>query len=134
MVPLPVRGLSFFLSFSKFIFFVVPPVFFLAGDDPPDPLLEDKLKASNIKAKKVNGNGTIPKSILRTGIPIAKKSNAHKNSSTRTPKTLSKSDSPDCGANNKGSASGKGKKNGKGQKVSFNGKKAATRTNLPKWI
>jgi hypothetical protein len=28
-------------------------------------LLEDKLKASNIKAKKVNGDGTTPKSILR---------------------------------------------------------------------
>ena len=97
-------------------------------------LLEDKLKASNIKAKKVNGDGTTPKSTLRTGTPIAEKSNAHKNSSNkkRTPKKSSKSGSPNHDTNNNGSAHGKGKKNGKGRKVSFNGKKGATCTNLPK--
>ena len=97
-------------------------------------LLEDKLKASNIKAKKVNGNGTTPKSNLRKGIPIAEKSNARENSRNkkRTPKKLSKSSSPNHNANNNGSARGKGKKNGKGQKLSFDGKKAASRTNLPK--
>ena len=96
--------------------------------------LEDKLKASNIKAKQVNGNGTSPKSILRTGTPIAEKSNARKNSSNkkRTPKKLSKSGSPNRNANNNGSAHGKGKKNRKGRKVSFDGKKAALRTNSPK--
>ena len=94
--------------------------------------LEDKLKASNIKAKKVNGDGT--NSILRKGTPIAEKSNAHENSNTkkRTPKKSSKSGSPNHDANNNGSARGKGKKNGKGRKVSFDGKKAASRTNLPK--
>ena len=97
-------------------------------------LLEDKLKASNIKAKKFNGNGTTPKSILRKGTPISEKSNAQENSSNkkRTPKKLSKSGSPNHDANNNGSARGKGKKNGKGRKVSFDGKKAATRTNSPK--
>jgi hypothetical protein len=96
--------------------------------------LEDKLKASNIKAKKVNGDGTKPKSNLRKGTPIAEKSNAHENSSNkkRTPKKSSKSGSPNHDANNKGSARGKGKKNGKGRKVSFDGKKAASRTNSPK--
>ena len=92
-------------------------------------LLEDKLKASNIKAKKGNRNGTTLKSILKKGTPIAKKSNARKNSSKRTPKKFSKYDSPNCGANNNGPAHGKEKKNRKGQKVSFDGKKAATRTN-----
>ena len=89
--------------------------------------LEDKRKTSNIKAEKANGNGTTLKSILKKGTPIAEKSNAHENSSnkTRTPKTSSKSDSPNCGANNNGSARGKGKKNRKGWKVSFDGKKAA---------
>ena len=96
-------------------------------------LLEDKPKASNIKAKKVNGDGTTMKSIMKKGTPIAEKSNACKNSSKRTPKKSSKSDSPNCSANlNNGSAHGKGKKNGKGQKVSFDGKKAASRTNSPK--
>ena len=96
--------------------------------------LEDKLKASKIKAKQVNGDGTTLKSILKKGIPIAEKSNACENSSnkTRTPKTSSKSNSPNRGANNNGSARGEGKKNRKGWKVSFNGKKAATRTNLSK--
>ena len=72
------------------------------------------------------------KSILKKGNPIAKKSIARENSSKRTPKKSSKSDSPNRGANNNGSAHGKGKKNGKGRKVSFDGKKAATRTNSPK--
>jgi hypothetical protein len=45
---------------------------------------------------------------------------------------LYKSISPNYDANNNGSARGKGKKNGTGQKVSFDGKKAALRTNSPK--
>ena len=96
--------------------------------------LEDKLKASNIKAKEVNGDGTTPKSNLRKGNPISENSNARENSSNkkRTPKKLSKSGSPNHNANNNGSEPGKGKKKRKGLKVSFDGKKAALRTNLPK--
>jgi hypothetical protein len=53
-----------------------------------------------------------PKSTLRKGTPITKKSSTHENSSNkkRTPKKSSKSISPNHNANNKDSAHGKGKK------------------------
>jgi hypothetical protein len=96
--------------------------------------LEDNLNSSNIKAKQVNSNGTTPKSILRKGTPIAEKSNARKNSSNKksTLKKFSSSGSPNHDANNNGSAGSKEKKSRKGRKVSFDGKKSATRTNLPR--
>jgi hypothetical protein len=88
--------------------------------------LEDQLKSATGKtptgAKKVKGDGKkLPQSILRKkGNPAAKKTTA-----LRTPH-----DAQD--ENSKGSASAKGKKKPKGRKVSFEKKKAASRTNSRK--
>ena len=88
--------------------------------------LEDQLKSATgntpTGAKKVKGDGKkLPQSILKKkGNPAAKKTTA-----LRTPR-----DAQD--ENNKGSASAKGKKKPKGRKVSFEKKKAASRTNSRK--
>ena len=87
-------------------------------------LLEDKLKAAN--SKKVRGNGTEPKNILRKGTPIAKKTTATKTSAT--PRKGQKG----LGANNSKHESGNQKSKEKGRKVSFGGKKGATNTNSRK--
>ena len=84
-------------------------------------LLEEKFKAVN--SKKVKGNGTKPKNILRKGTSIAKKTTAPKPSAT--PKKGQKG----RGANNRDTGSGYQKSKEKGRNVSFGGKKGATNTN-----
>ena len=89
--------------------------------------LEDQLKAatekSTSKAKKSKGDGKkSPQGILKNkGTPAAPK----KTTAPRVPRAAQDE-------NNKGSARAKGKKKPKGRKVSFDGKKAATRTNSRK--
>jgi hypothetical protein len=85
--------------------------------------LEDQLKSATGKtptgAKKVKGDGKkLPQSILKKkGNPAAKKTTALHDAQDK---------------NSKGSASAKGKKKPKGRKVSFEKKKAASRTNSRK--
>jgi hypothetical protein len=85
--------------------------------------LEDQLKSATGKtptgAKKVKGDGKkLPQSILKKkGNPAAKKTTALRDAQDEK---------------NKGSASAKGKKKPKGRKVSFEKKKAASRTNSRK--
>jgi hypothetical protein len=89
--------------------------------------LEDQLKSATGKtptgAKKVNGNGKkLPQSILKKkGNPAAKKTTALRSAPR---------DAQD--KNSKDSARAKGKKKTKGRKVSFEKKKAASRTNSRK--
>ena len=89
--------------------------------------LEDQLKAAAgktpSKAKKSKGDGKkSPQGILKNkGTPAAPK----KTTAPRAPRAAQDE-------NNKGSARAKGKKKPKGRKVSFDGKKAATRTNSRK--
>ena len=84
--------------------------------------LEDQLKSATGKtptgAKKVKGDGKKPQSILKKkGNPAAKKTTALRNTQDE---------------NSKDSAHAKGKKKPKGRKVSFEKKKAASRTNSRK--
>ena len=84
--------------------------------------LEDQLKSATGKtptgAKKVKGDGKKPQSILKKkGNPAAKKTTALRNAQDE---------------NSKDSARAKGKKKPKGRKVSFEKKKAASRTNSRK--
>ena len=82
------------------------------------------MKAEN--SKKVRGNGTEPKSIIRKGTTIAKTTTAPKTSST--PRKGQKVPA----ANNNNTKSGNQKWKGKGWKVSLSGKKGTTSTNLRK--
>jgi hypothetical protein len=84
--------------------------------------LEDQLKSAKGKtptgAKKVKGDGKKPQSILKKkGNPAAKKATALRDAQDE---------------NNKGTARAKEKKQQKGRKVSFEKKKAASRTNSRK--
>ena len=88
----------------------------------PIQSLEDQLKSATGKtptgAKKVKGDGKKPQSILKKkGNPAAKKTTALRNAQDE---------------NSKDSARAKGKKKPKGRKVSFEKKKAASRTNSRK--
>jgi hypothetical protein len=88
--------------------------------------LEDQLKSATGKtptgAKKVKGDGKKPQSILKKkGNPAAKKTTALRSAPR---------DAQD--ENSKDSARAKGKKKPKGCKVSFEKKKAASRTNSRK--
>jgi len=98
---------------------------------------EDRLTA--ISSKKVRGDGMKPKSILRSGTPIAAKSNAPKKTTTpkktTSPKNASKAKSKSKKSpngrdvNNNDTASGKKVGN---RKVSFEKKKKTSRTNSHK--
>jgi hypothetical protein len=92
--------------------------------------LEDMMAAKK-NVKKVKGDGTKPKSILRTGTSIAVKSSAPK---TTKSKTSSKKSSALKGrdASNSATASAKGRKKSTGRKVSFAGKKVSKLTNSKK--
>ena len=103
---------------------------------------EDRLSAMT-KSKKAGGGGTKPKSILRTGTPIAAKSNAHskttakdsskKKSEQQSNKSESKKKSsksksrPDRDANNNATTNDSKKSSGNKQQVSFNVRKNTMR-------
>ena len=99
-----------------------------------DQLAKAKSKSSTTTAKKVKGDGTTLKGILRTGTPIAAKTNAPKKSPKKKPSSKSKksSSSKNRTANDNDTTSAKGKSKGNGRKVSFVGKKTTYRLNSKK--